>query len=56
MKKITVVIDMQNDFITGALANSAAESIIPSVLEEIILHVDNNCNFFHKLFFIFLQI
>lgn len=35
MKKITVVIDMQNDFITGALANSAAESIIPSVLEEI---------------------
>lgn len=35
MKKITVVVDMQNDFITGALANSAAESIIPSVLEEI---------------------
>ena len=35
MKKITVVVDMQNDFITGALANSAAESIIPAVLEEI---------------------
>ena len=35
MKKITVVVDMPNDFITGALANSAAESIIPSVLEEI---------------------
>lgn len=35
MKKITVVIDMQNDFLTGALANPDAVSIIPSVLEEI---------------------
>lgn len=35
MKKITVVIDMQNDFLTGALANPDAVSIIPSVLKEI---------------------
>lgn len=35
MKKITIVIDMQNDFLTGALANPDAVSIIPSVLEEI---------------------
>ena len=35
MKKITIVIDMQNDFLTGALANPDAISIIPSVLEEI---------------------
>ena len=35
MKKITVVIDMQNDFLTGSLANTDAVSIIPSVLEEI---------------------
>lgn len=35
MKKITVVIDMQNDFLTGSLANPDAVSIIPSVLEEI---------------------
>ncbi len=35
MKKITVVIDMQNDFITGSLANRDAANIIPSVIEEI---------------------
>ena len=34
-KKITIVIDMQNDFLTGALANPDAVSIIPSVLEQI---------------------
>ena len=35
MKKITIVIDMQNDFLTGSLANPDAVNIIPSVLEEI---------------------
>ena len=35
MKKITIVIDMQNDFLMGALANPDAVSIIPSVLDEI---------------------
>lgn len=35
MKKITIVIDMQNDFLTGTLANPSAVSIIPSVLNEI---------------------
>ena len=35
MKKITVVIDMQNDFLIGSLENSLAESIVPSVLDEI---------------------
>ena len=35
MKKIAIVIDMQNDFLTGALANPDAVSIIPSILEEI---------------------
>ncbi len=35
MKKVTVVIDMQNDFLTGALANPDAVNIIPSVLEQI---------------------
>ena len=35
MKKIAIVIDMQNDFLTGALANPDAVSIIPSVIEEI---------------------
>lgn len=35
MKKITIVIDMQNDFLLGALANPDAVSIVPSVLDEI---------------------
>lgn len=35
MKKITIVIDMQNDFLTGSLANPDAVSIIPSVLDQI---------------------
>ena len=35
MKKITVVVDMQNDFLFGSLANDAAVDIIPAVLEEI---------------------
>ena len=35
MKKITIVIDMQNDFLTGTLANPDAVSIIPSVLNQI---------------------
>lgn len=34
-KKILVVIDMQNDFITGSLANPAAEAIIPNIKNEI---------------------
>ena len=35
MKKITVVVDMQNDFLFGSLANDAAVDIIPAVLQEI---------------------
>ena len=32
---ILVIIDMQNDFITGSLANKAAEAIVPSIVDEI---------------------
>ena len=35
MKKIAIVIDMQNDFLTGALLNRDAVSVVPNVLEEI---------------------
>ena len=35
MKKITVVVDMQNDFVRGSLENRDAVYIIPSILEEI---------------------
>lgn len=35
MKNILVVIDMQRDFITGALGSSDAVSIVPNVIEKI---------------------
>ena len=33
--KTLIVIDMQNDFVTGSLANPAAEAIIPFIKDEI---------------------
>ena len=33
MRKILVIIDMQNDFITGALGSEEAQKILPSVLQ-----------------------
>lgn len=33
--KVLIVIDMQNDFVTGALANPAAAAIIPGIKKEI---------------------
>lgn len=35
MKKTLIVIDMQNDFVTGSLANPAAEKIIPNIKKKI---------------------
>ena len=35
MKKILIVIDMQNDFITGSLANPDAQAIIPGIEKKI---------------------
>lgn len=35
MRKILVVVDMQNDFIDGALGTKEAENIIPSVIRKI---------------------
>lgn len=32
--KLLIVIDMQNDFVTGSLANPMAEAIIPSIIKE----------------------
>ena len=34
-KKVLVVVDMQNDFVFGSLANPAAQEIIPSIKSEI---------------------
>ena len=33
--KALIVVDMQNDFVTGALANPAAQAIIPNIKNEI---------------------
>lgn len=35
MRRLLVVVDMQNDFVTGALANPDAEKIIPGIAEYI---------------------
>lgn len=35
MKKILVVVDMQNDFLTGTLANESAVNVIPNIIREI---------------------
>lgn len=35
MSKILVVVDMQNDFLTGALANESAVNVIPNIKREI---------------------
>ena len=35
MKKILIVIDMQNDFITGSLGTPEAQAIVPNVKEKI---------------------
>ena len=35
MNKILVVVDMQNDFITGTLGNSEAQAIVPNVVKKI---------------------
>ena len=35
MRKILVVVDMQNDFITGALGTLEAEAILPAVIKKI---------------------
>lgn len=39
--KILVVVDMQNDFITGALGSPAAEAIVPNVVKRIEEDVDD---------------
>ena len=36
MKKILVIVDVQNDFVTGSLGSKEAEGIIPKVLDLIV--------------------
>lgn len=45
MKKILVVVDMQNDFIDGALGTPEAERIVPAVIEKIKSYPKENVYF-----------
>jgi nicotinamidase-related amidase len=40
-KNILIVVDMQNDFVTGSLANPAAEAIIPNIKKKIDKYLAN---------------
>lgn len=33
--KLLIVVDMQNDFVTGSLANPAAQAIIPNIIDKL---------------------
>jgi len=43
MKNLLVVIDMQNDFITGPLGNKECKSIVPNVINKINEASQNGC-------------
>ena len=42
MKKLLIVVDMQNDFVTGALGTKEAVAIVPAVVEKIEDAIENN--------------
>lgn len=46
MKKILVVIDMQNDFIGGSLGTKEAQAIVQNVKEKIAKYAEPNCAVF----------
>ena len=47
--KYLVVVDMQNDFITGSLGTAEAEKIVPAVCEKISRYKAENCGIFMTL-------
>jgi len=48
-KKILIVVDMQNDFVTGSLKNEMAQSIIPKIKDKITKYInDGNLVFFTR--------
>lgn len=49
MNKVLVVVDMQNDFITGALGSADAVSIVPNVANKIKEYIDNKNFIFFTL-------
>ena len=57
-KRLLIVVDMQNDFVFGSLANPMAEAIIPNIIKEmdasdcVIFIVSKSIILFFNLFFI----
>jgi len=44
MKKLLIVVDMQNDFITGTLGSAEAQNIVPNVTKKIKMYKQNEDN------------
>ena len=42
LSDLLIVVDMQNDFITGSLGSKDAEAIVPNVAERISEYINNN--------------
>ena len=47
-KKLLVVIDMQNDFITGALGNKECQAVVPAVAAKV-KSAEGNANIVYTL-------
>ena len=48
-KKLLVVVDMQNDFVTGSLGTKEAQAIVPNVVKKIETYQKNeDCIFVTK--------
>lgn len=45
MRKILIVVDMQNDFVDGALGSAEAQAIVPNVVEKVRTWDPNNLYF-----------
>lgn len=43
MAKVLIVVDMQNDFVNGALGTKEAEHIVPAVISKVEAAVNSNC-------------
>ena len=49
MKKVLIVVDMQNDFIDGALGTKEALEIVPSVIEKIKTYENENSIIYYTM-------
>ena len=49
MKKVLIVVDMQNDFIDGTLGTKEAEQIVPAVIEKIKSYENENSIIYYTM-------